>query len=86
MRVGRQGHIPLLGIPRGARVALSADEGRLIAYAADVTEVVKRAKELGESDPVIVRVPEDSSSLLAQVRLAAYPALAGALDSGYFSA
>ena len=54
----------LLGIPRGAWVALSAHEEPLIAYAADVTEVVKRAKELGESDPVIVRVPEDSSSLV----------------------
>ena len=54
----------LLGIPRGAWVALSAHEERLIAYAADVTEVVKMAKELGESDPVIIRVPDDSSSLV----------------------
>jgi hypothetical protein len=59
----------LLGIPRGAWVALSADEGRLIAYAADATEVVKRAKELGESNPVIVRVREDPSSLLVECAL-----------------
>jgi hypothetical protein len=35
-------------------------------YAAYVTEVVKRAKEFGESAPVIVRVPKDSSSLLVE--------------------
>lgn len=54
----------LSGVPRGAWVALSSDEERLIVYAADLAEVVKRAKELGEPDPVIIRVPENPSSLV----------------------
>jgi hypothetical protein len=54
----------LSGVPRGAWVALSKDEERFIAYAADVTEVVKKAKELGEPNPVVIRVPEDASTLL----------------------
>jgi hypothetical protein len=52
----------LEGIPRGHGWHLSANEERPIAYAAGVTEVVKRAKEPGESAPTIVRVPKDSSS------------------------
>jgi hypothetical protein len=54
----------LSGVPMGAWVALSGDEERVLAYAADPAEVVKRANELGESDPVIVRVPENPSSLV----------------------
>ena len=54
----------LSGVPRGAWVALSNDQERFIAYAADVTEVVKKANELGESDPVVIRVPEDASTLV----------------------
>jgi hypothetical protein len=54
----------LSGVPKGAWVALSGDEERVLAYAADLAEVVKRANELGESDPVIVRVPENPSSLV----------------------
>jgi hypothetical protein len=55
----------LAGVPKGAWVALSRDEERLIAYAAELQEVLKKAKEAGEPDPIITRVPEaDSSSLL----------------------
>lgn len=54
----------LLGIPRGAWVALSADEERVLAYGTELAEVVKKANELGEADPVVVRVPESSSSLV----------------------
>jgi hypothetical protein len=54
----------LINVPKGAWVALSADEARVLAYAADLAEVVKKANELGESDPVIVRVPENASSLV----------------------
>ncbi len=54
----------LSGVPKGAWVALSDDEDRVVAYAADLAEVVKRANELGESDPLVVRVPENPSSLV----------------------
>lgn len=54
----------LADIPKGAWVALSADEERVLAYGADLTEAVKKANQLGESDPVIVRVPENPSSLV----------------------
>lgn len=54
----------LSGVPSGAWVALSQDEERFIAYAADVTEVVKKAKELGEPDPIVIRVSEDAPTLI----------------------
>jgi hypothetical protein len=54
----------LSGVPKGAWVALSGDEERVLAYASDLAEVVKQANDLGESDPVIVRVPENPSSLV----------------------
>ena len=55
----------LEGIPRGAWVALSHDEEKVVAYAADVQEALRQAAEANESDPIIIRVPEsDASSLL----------------------
>ena len=54
----------LSGIPKGAWVVLSGDEERVLAYASDLAEVVSKANELGESDPVIVRVLENPSSLV----------------------
>lgn len=55
----------LSGVPKGAWVALSKEEDRVIAYAAELQEVLAKAKDAGENDPVITRVPEsDSPSLL----------------------
>ncbi len=54
----------LVGIPKGAWVALSKDEDKVIAYAAELQEAIKKAKELGENDPVVVRVPESDGSTL----------------------
>ena len=55
----------LANIPKGAWVALSKDEERVIAYAAELQDVLHKAKDAGEPDPIITRVPEaDSSSLL----------------------
>lgn len=54
----------LADIPRGAWVALSSDQERVLAYAADLAQAVKKANELGESDPVVVRIPENPSSLV----------------------
>ena len=54
----------LVNVPKGAWVALSRDEERLIAYAAELPEVLAKAKDHGEIDPVVVRVPEESTTLL----------------------
>jgi hypothetical protein len=55
----------LAGVPKGAWVALSQDEGRVVAYAAELQEALQKARAAGEKDPVVVRVPEtDSLSLL----------------------
>jgi hypothetical protein len=51
-------------VPEGAWVALSSDEERIVAYAAELQEVLKKAKEAGEDDPVVLRVPEAGASTL----------------------
>ncbi len=54
----------LSDVPKGAWVALSKNEDKVIAYAAELQEVLRRAKELGENDPVVLRVPEANGSAL----------------------
>jgi hypothetical protein len=54
----------LAGVPKGAWVALSRDEEHVIAYAAELQEVLKKAKEAGEPDPIVTRVPESDSFTL----------------------
>jgi len=54
----------LVDIPKGAWVALSSDENRVVAYAAELQEAIQKAKDAGENDPKVIRVPEaDGSSL-----------------------
>lgn len=53
----------LKDIPRGAWVAISADQHRVIAFGADMRKVLEDAKQTGEIDPIITRVPESASSL-----------------------
>jgi hypothetical protein len=55
----------LADVPKGAWVALSKDEERLIAYAAELQDVIQKAKDAGENDPIVTRVPEaDGTTLL----------------------
>jgi Family of unknown function (DUF5678) len=54
----------LESIPKGAWVALSNDQEAVVAYDAELTEAVKKAKAKGENNPVIVRVPEQDSTLI----------------------
>lgn len=54
----------LADVPKGAWVALSKDEERIVAYAAELHEAIAKAKATGESDPVVIRVPEDGATLL----------------------
>lgn len=51
-------------VPKGAWVALSKDQERVIAYAAELEEVLRKAKEAGEDDPIITRVPEAETATL----------------------
>ncbi len=53
----------LADIPRGSWVALSRDEERVICYDAQLSEALKRADELGETDPVVIRVPDAANAL-----------------------
>jgi hypothetical protein len=55
----------LVDVPKGAWVALSKDEEHLIAYAAELQDAIQKAKDAGENDPIVLRVPEaDGSTLL----------------------
>ena len=52
------------GLPKGAWVALSNDEKRVIAYSADLQDALAKAYAAGEPDPIVVKVPETDASLL----------------------
>ncbi len=52
----------LAGVPKGAWAALSRDESRVVAFSVDIDEAIKKAKEAGESEPIVVWVPEKDSS------------------------
>jgi hypothetical protein len=54
----------LKDIPRGAWVAISADHERVITYGSEARQVLKSAQELGEKNPILVRVPESSTVLM----------------------
>jgi hypothetical protein len=54
----------LVGVPKGAWVALSKDEQRVVAYAAELPEAIQKAKEAGENHPVVLRVPESDDTTL----------------------
>jgi hypothetical protein len=53
-------------ILRGAKpnswIAFSGDESRVLAYGETYSDAVKAAEKLGESDPVMVKVPDNWSS------------------------
>jgi Family of unknown function (DUF5678) len=51
-------------LPKGAWVALSNDEKRVVAYAGELEEALKLASERGEPNPVVTRVPENGASIL----------------------
>jgi len=51
-------------IPRGAWVAISRDQTRVLNFGADVRDVLDEARKAGEDDPIIVRIPESDSALM----------------------
>jgi hypothetical protein len=64
MQAGKDISKLLADVPKGAWVALSKDQERVIAYAAELEEVLRKAKEAGEEDPIITRVPEVENATL----------------------
>jgi hypothetical protein len=53
----------LKGIPSGAWVAISERQNKVVAYGADAQAVSRQAKEKGEANPLMVRVPDPASLL-----------------------
>jgi Family of unknown function (DUF5678) len=43
-------------------VAFSGDESKVLAYGETYSDAIKAAEKLGESDPVMVKVPDHWSS------------------------
>jgi hypothetical protein len=54
----------LQGVPPGAWVAISNDEKRIVAYAAEMRDAVKAANDAGEQAPIILRVPLSPGAFL----------------------
>jgi hypothetical protein len=54
----------LTGVPKGAWVALSKNEEKVLAYAAELQVAIQKAKEAGENDPIVIRVPETDGTTL----------------------
>jgi hypothetical protein len=54
----------LKGVPPGAWVAISGERDRVVSFGADMREVLKEARENGEQDPLIFKVPEQQEALL----------------------
>ena len=51
------------GLPAGAWVAISERTNEVIAYAAELQTAIDKAREGGENDPLIVRVPDQAVTL-----------------------
>jgi hypothetical protein len=54
----------LQAAPPGGWVAFSADEERVVAYGESYDDVVAKADQSGESDPVVMKVPPIWSTLV----------------------
>lgn len=53
----------LKGLPAGAWVAISERTNEVLAYSAEIQTVIDRAHNLGEDEPLIVRVPDQAVTL-----------------------
>jgi hypothetical protein len=54
----------LKDVPPGAWVAISQDEQRVVACAAEMRDALSQAKELGEECPIIFRLPPSPAALV----------------------
>ena len=51
----------LKDVPAGAWVAISERLHKVVAYGVDAQAVLNQARESGEADPLLVRVPEQTA-------------------------
>jgi hypothetical protein len=54
----------LVDVPKGAWVASSSDESRVVAFAPELKDALAKSKELGENNPIVMRAPDDGASTL----------------------
>jgi hypothetical protein len=54
----------LAQVPSGAWVAISQDGSRVIAFAAEIKDVIEKAREAGETDPIITRAPQSNVAMI----------------------
>ncbi len=54
----------LADVPKGAWVALSKGEDKVVAYAAELQDAIQKAQEAGENNPIVIRVPETADTTL----------------------
>jgi len=54
----------LKSVPPGAWVAISRDQERVVAYAAELKDAIRKAHDVGENHPVIGRAPLSSETFL----------------------
>lgn len=54
----------LLKAPPDGWVAFSGDETRVVAYGNSYDEAVAEAERVGETDPILVKVPTDWTELV----------------------
>ena len=54
----------LKGIPKGAWVAVSEDQVRVVEFGFDMREVLEKARAKGERNPIMMRVPESTNALI----------------------
>lgn len=56
----------LKDIPRGAWVTISVDNGppRVAAFGSDIQKVMNDARQKGDPEPLVMRVPETNTSLM----------------------
>lgn len=52
------------GFPPGTWVAVSHDQERIVGSGQTIDEALKKAKESGEGEPFMIRVPVESSALI----------------------
>jgi hypothetical protein len=54
----------LAQVPSGAWVAISQDGTRVVAFGAEMRDVIEKARESGETDPIITRAPQSHMALI----------------------
>ncbi len=56
---------PLLkDLPPGAWVAVSEEQRKVVAFAAELQAVLELSRERGEQNPLVLKVPEHASTLI----------------------